>query len=209
MSLLSPVFLHGWAFSSKVFGRLRGIKPDLPAHGGNLEPFTGLGTVAERIALSLPGKHDLVGWSMGGTIALLIALRFPEKVNRLFLVGVSPFFGGAWSERNLRAFKLKIKREGVSAFRSMAYPKPFEDRVEERTAMDMLEEYIRTDLRHRLPFVKKETYIIQGEMDEVVPVGEAIKLHNLMKGSKLIILPGGHFPAEDETGLLSALLKVG
>ncbi|WP_457601021.1 alpha/beta fold hydrolase [Hydrogenivirga sp.] len=209
MTLVNPVFIHGWAFSSKVFSTLRGVKPDLPAHGANRESYRGLERVVEDIAFSLHGRHDVVGWSLGGSIALMLALRFPGRVNRLFLIGTSPFFGGAWSERNIRAFKMRIKREGIRYFREIAYPGRFEDGLEEKDAMDMLEDYINLDLRRFVPLVKKETFIIQGEKDVVVPVKEALKLHNLIRGSKLIILPGGHFPAEDETGLLSTLLKVG
>lgn len=208
MGLSYPLFIHGWAFSSKVFDGLVGIKVDLPAHGSNTEPYRGLERLVEDVALSLPGRHDLVGWSLGGSIALMLALRFPSKVNRLFLIGTSPFFGGAWPERNIKAFKLKIRREGISAFRRMAYPHPFEDRMEEEEGMRMLEDYINLDLRDRLPYLRKEVFVIQGERDTVVPLGEALKLRNLIKGSKLIILPGDHFPAQDERGLLSTLLKV-
>jgi len=84
-----PVFIHGWAFSSKVFEGLRGIKPDLPAHGSNAKSYTSLRDVVTEIALSLPSRHDVVGWSLGGSIALLLALHFPSKVRRLFLIGTS------------------------------------------------------------------------------------------------------------------------
>jgi pimeloyl-[acyl-carrier protein] methyl ester esterase len=208
MGLKAPLFIHGWAFSSRIFGKIGGIKPDLPAHGGSKEPYRSLEETARSIALSLPAKHDVVGWSLGGTIALLIALLFPQKVERLFLVGTSPFFRIAWSEKNLRAFKLRIRREGVRSFRRMAYPSDFRDGLEEEVALRILEDYINTDLRDRITSIKKRTYILQGEKDPIVPVEEAFKLKTLIKGSKLIILPGGHFPAEDETGLLSTLLKV-
>ncbi len=181
---------------------------DLPAHGSNRDAYESLEKTVESLALSLPGKHDVVGWSLGGSIALMLALRFPSKVGRVFLIGTSPFFGGAWPEKNVKALRLKIRREGVEAFRRMAYPRPFRDHLGEE-AFRMLEDYVKLDLRGRLPFLKKEVVILHGQEDPVVPVREALKLHNLIKRSKLIILPGGHFPAEDERSLLSALLKIG
>ena len=208
MGLRNPLFIHGWAFSSKIFGSLKGIKVDLPAHSSDPEPYEGFDKMVGRLALSLPGEHDVIGWSIGGSVALMLALRFPKKVRRLFLIGTSPFFGGAWPERNLKAFRLKIRKEGISIFRRMAYPKPFEDSLSEEGAMRMLEDYIRLDLRGKLPLLRREVFILQGEGDLIVPVREAFKLHSLIKRSKLIILPGGHFPAEDERSLLSALLKI-
>jgi len=201
-----PVFIHGWAFSSKVFEGLRGIKPDLPAHGSNAKSYTSLRDVVTEIALSLPSRHDVVGWSLGGSIALLLALHFPSKVRRLFLIGTSPYFRGAWSESNLRAFRMMVRRKGVRAFREMICP-DFNDRVEERSALKMLEDYMNLDLRSSIPYIDREVYLLQGARDSVVPVGEAFLLHNLLKRSKLIILPGGHFPAEHEKITLSSLLK--
>jgi len=90
----------------------------------------------------------------------------------------------------------------------MAYPRRFEDRLYLPDALRMLEDYMRIDLRDRASLLRKETFILQGEEDRIVPPLEAFKLHSLIKGSKLITLPGGHFPAEDERSLLSTLLKV-
>ncbi len=209
MTLVSPVFIHGWAFSSRVFKSYKGIKVDLPAHGMNRERYLSFERMVEDIALKLPSRHDIVGWSLGGTVALLLALKFPDKVRKLFLIGVSPYFRGAWSATNLRAFRMMIKRRGISAFRELAFGKGFDDFLEEESAMKMLDDYINLDLRYRIPYIRKEVFILQGEDDRIVPVKESLKLHNLIKGSKLIILPGGHFPAEDEKSLFSALLKIG
>ena len=205
---MDTLFLHGWAFSSKVFSAVEGIKPDLPGHGNNKDRYRGFEKLAEDIAFRLPAKYRIVGWSLGGSLALILALKFPAKVKELVLIGTSPFFGGAWDERNLRAFKLRVKKEGVAFFRKLAFPKPFEDTVELSVCLRMLEDYIRLDLRNALPYLKSRVFVIHGENDSVVPVEDAFKLHTLIKDSKLIILPGGHFPFENERSLLSTVLKV-
>ena len=208
MALLNPLFIHGWAFSSKAF-TLPGIKGiDLPAHGLNREPYVGMEETAKAVARGMWDRHDLIGWSLGASVALLVALRFPKKVRRLYLIGASPFFGGAWGQKNLRAFKVRVRREGVSWFRSLAYPKEFRDDILLEDASRMLEDYMELDLRRRLPLLRCETFIVHGERDPITPVRESFKLHSLIRGSKLILLPGGHFPAKDEKSLLSAILKV-
>jgi len=203
-----PLYIHGWGFSSKVFAGLPGIKPDLPAHGRNTEPYTCLEEVVRNIALSLPSRHDVVGWSLGGSLALLLALRFPSKVGRLILLGTSPYFAGAWSRANLRAFKGMVRKRGINAFREMV-AEDFEDRIEEEGALRMLEDYLHLDLRAQIPFLDKEVVVIHGERDPVVPLREAFLLHNLLRRSKLIILPGGHFPSENEKAVVSSLLAGG
>lgn len=208
MKLLNPVFIHGWAFSSKVFDRFSGIKVDLPGHGRNTKPYTGFMDMVKDIALSLPSNHDIVGWSLGGSVALMVAFLFPSKVRRLFLIGTTPFFKKAWREANIRAFRVMVKRRGVEAFREIALEDPFTDRVETGTAMRMLEDYINLDLTDLLPLIRVETYIIHGEEDRIVPLKEAFRLKNLLRRSKLIILPGGHLPVRHEGDFISKVFEV-
>ena len=202
------LFIHGWAFSSKVFEGLPGLKVDLPAHGASTENYRDLDSLLWSIARRIPDQSHVVGWSLGGSLALLLALRFPRKVKNLLLIGTTPFFGGAWHRRNIRAFKAKVKREGVDFFRKIAYGGNFRDRFAEKEGLRLLDDYINLDLRSLLPSVKKKVLIVHGTADEVVPPTEALKLHTLIKDSKLIFLPGGHYPFGNEKGLFLEVLKV-
>ncbi|AAC07858.1 alpha/beta fold hydrolase [Aquifex aeolicus] len=204
--LKNPLFIHGWAFSSKVFNDFHGIKYDLPGHGKNKNPYESIEKVVEEIGKIATSKHDVVGWSLGGSLALLFAYRYPEKVNRLILIGTTPHFKGAWSEKNIRAMKLLIKKKGIKAFRELAYGK-FEDFFDEEQGMRFLEDYVNLNLYTVLPYIKKEVYLIHGVSDRIVPYSEAYKLHRALKCSKLILLGGGHFPVRNEEHLRKAILK--
>ena len=66
--------------------------PDLPGHAGAPIParetdFLGL---ADELARCIRKPMFVLGYSMGGRIALALALRHPEKVLGLILVGASP-----------------------------------------------------------------------------------------------------------------------
>ena len=68
-------------------------EPDLPGHGTALglpdADYTMDGAAA-RLADALDGPADVVGYSMGGRLALHLALTRPGVVRRLVLVSASP-----------------------------------------------------------------------------------------------------------------------
>ncbi len=206
--LINPLYIHGWGFSSRVFRAFKGIKPDLPGHGRGPQTYKNLDEVARYLAGFLKDHHDIVGWSLGGSLALMVAQLVPERVERIFLIGTTPCFSRAWKESNLRAFKLMISRNGLRSFRRLAGFEDFEDEYDMEILMKMLEDYINLDLREKVKAINKETYIIHGKGDMVVPVEEAYKLHGLMSHSKLFILEGSHLPIGDEEAFVRTIFKV-
>jgi len=90
------VFLHGWAQSRQIWFQQREVFPEalylnLPGHGG-ADDVPACDWV-ENIAQQLPDKPCvLVGWSLGGILALALARRFPERVAALALISTTPCF---------------------------------------------------------------------------------------------------------------------
>jgi 2-succinyl-6-hydroxy-2,4-cyclohexadiene-1-carboxylate synthase len=104
---------------------------DLPGHGRSGSPpevaaYTMAATVADLVAvldrIGVARAHVL-GYSMGGRVALALALAHPDRVGALVLESASPGLADA-GERATRiaadaALADRIEREGVPAF--MAY----------------------------------------------------------------------------------------
>jgi 2-succinyl-6-hydroxy-2,4-cyclohexadiene-1-carboxylate synthase len=67
------------------------LAPDIRGHGeaGNRTPVS-LEAVLEDLASAAPARFTLVGYSMGGRIALHAALALPERIERMVLIGASP-----------------------------------------------------------------------------------------------------------------------
>ena len=64
--------------------------PDLPAHGDRFaEAASSFEDTVDELVRSLPDRCDLVGYSMGGRVALTAACRHPERVRSLTLIGAS------------------------------------------------------------------------------------------------------------------------
>jgi len=74
----------------RLLGSLRVLKPDLPGRGDNTDlAFPSIEAYADFVAAllgALPAPLGLVGFSMGGYVALALMKRRPEKVRALALV---------------------------------------------------------------------------------------------------------------------------
>jgi 2-succinyl-6-hydroxy-2,4-cyclohexadiene-1-carboxylate synthase len=123
------LFLHGFMGSgadwtgaiSALDERFYCVSPDLPGHGASLglppEHYTVEGTT--RALLDLLDDLDieragLVGYSMGGRLALDLALRHPELCSSLFLESASPGIEDA-TEREARRRSDEEKAERLES----------------------------------------------------------------------------------------------
>ncbi len=112
MSAAGVAWVHGYTMHSGIWAQVWSALPDrehvgidLPGHGtqaGMPMPRT-LDGWADRVADQLrdSGARDLVGLSFGSAIALQVAARHPELIDRLVLA--APTLSGAPEDREARA----------------------------------------------------------------------------------------------------------
>ena len=104
------VLLHGFTNTGASWDevvaalpqRYRPVAPDIRGHGtaSEVRPVSLAGVVDDVAAMAM-GPFELVGYSMGGRLALHVALALPGRVRRLVLIGASPGIAdaGARAER--------------------------------------------------------------------------------------------------------------
>lgn len=179
-----------------------GTTPALWPEGGPQLRFDDLAREAKRVGGGLSAGTELIGWSMGGMVALLVAAWFPEKVSQLVLASTTPKFIAAndWPFglplALLRRLERRIKVEGIRAFHSLVFPDGHSAGLADLTSEQALRELAaleKVDLRSELGAIKAPTLIIHGDQDDICLPGAAGYLHSSIAGSDLVMLPGvGH-----------------
>jgi pimeloyl-[acyl-carrier protein] methyl ester esterase len=224
------VLLHGWALNGGVWQQTartlsthyRVTLLDLPGHGhsaGLPEGGYTLPRLAEAVAAALPARCVLAGWSLGGMVALELALDFPARLERLVLIDSTPRFvadadwpdalGHAvldgFAERLRQDYRATVGRflalqvlnaEGArdtlaSLRERMAEAPPPDPRALEG-GLDILRH---ASLVPRLRELRVPLTIIHGARDTLVPVAAARALAARLPGSALHVIEGaGHAP---------------
>ncbi|KAM4688967.1 valacyclovir hydrolase-like [Discoglossus pictus] len=139
-------------------------------------------------------RFSLLGWSYGGTTALVAAGRYPKLIQSLIVLGATVYLADEEIE-NLEAIK------DISNW-SEELRKPMEDLYENeyvaRTckrcfdAIQKLKSHCQGNIcRNLLPYIECPTLIVHGLKDELVRPVQSQYLHEQIKGSRLQLVPDG------------------
>jgi pimeloyl-[acyl-carrier protein] methyl ester esterase len=222
------ILLHGWGLHSAVWQPL--IKKlsqkftlhlvDLPGMGFSrpIEPYH-LHALTEKISEMLPPNADVVGWSLGGQVAMRMALDFPHVVRRLVLVGATPCFvnkkdwdlgmaaetfSGFAGNVNADYHKTMAQfltlqcmgaddaRSTVKLLRKKFAERPIPSSQALQKALHIL---LDTDLRTEVELIRKPTLLIHGDRDTLAPLQAAHWMMQHLPAGYLRVMAGAsHAP---------------
>lgn len=230
------LLLHGiggrawlWAPSVAALAPRPIIAFEMPGYDGASRALTNFADLADAAVAAMgDAPHfDIVGHSLGGMLALEIALRHPARVRRLVIAASSPAFGSrdtAFREAFLAA-RQKPLDEGLgmagvaralvpgmlgpradtgvapAAIAAMASV----DEAAYRATLVLLTSF---DRRAELPSVAQPALLIAGEADGTAPPRGMARMAKAMPDARLLVIPDvGHLlPLEAPIAFHAALL---
>lgn len=170
-----------------------------------------IGRMAEEIAQELPSECDLVGWSMGGYIALELYCLAASRVRRLILLSTSARPESEEAYRTRMALIETAQTEGLSSMwdqlfaSAFAYPERIPAELKDRLRADYLAlgadtfrsqaEAMakRRDMRPMLSSIRCPTLVLVGKRDTTTPVECSVELASMVQRGTLKVIQGaGH-----------------
>ena len=223
------VFLHGWGLHSGVWrglaetldARYRVTLLDLPGHGycPMIAGDYTLAALATAVEGALPERSTLIGWSLGGLVALMLALERPDRIRRLILVGSSPRFTAdadwpcAMQPEVLDAFAQQLQEDHAGTIRRFLALQALGSEDARRTLTQLKAEIAAaptpdpralagglailrgTSLLPRLPEIRVPVTLIHGERDTLAPLAAAQETAARLPDARLHVIAGaGHAP---------------
>ncbi len=212
----SPVvILHGWGLSGKTFAPLaealkkRGYRvyaPDMPGFGETKIPSKPLTLsdytvfLNEYLTTNSIDHPVLIGHSFGGRVSLKYNELYPKHVRTLVLSGTPGFtpipkkklilfitlakIGGfLFSIPPLSLIQESIRRWYYYVVGAKEYFRA------EGTMRETFKGIVKEDLVAAMEAVDMPTFLLWGEFDIIVPLTIAERMHQVMAGSELVMIP--------------------
>ena len=169
----------------------------------------------------------LVGNSAGGTVAMQVALAYPERVSALILVDPAVYSGGgapAWIRPLLRTPQMRhlgplvarqIQTRGpqlvelawhdpsqITPETIALYQKPLQVDNWDKALWEFTLASRASGLADRLAEFTLPVLVITGDDDRIVPTADSIRLAGELPAASLVVIPqAGHVPHEERPDL--------
>ncbi|MBU0745004.1 MAG: pimeloyl-ACP methyl ester esterase BioH [Gammaproteobacteria bacterium] len=226
----SVVLIHGWGAHSGVWQMIvpqlskefRVTLIDLPGYGDNkiLSQKHTLLNIGKKISSIIPEGSIVIGWSMGGLIAIWLAIHYQCLVGKLILTNATPCF----IEKNdwpgvrvdvFQAFKKGLRKDlERTSLRFMALQVNLDNHQEARKQLQILKNImivedgvsekvltqglsilLDTDLRLDLVKIKAPILWLLGAKDKLVPAEIDKYLKFYMPQAQIkVMLKAAHIP---------------
>jgi pimeloyl-[acyl-carrier protein] methyl ester esterase len=223
------VLLHGWALHGGMWGpwldRLAGHARlhllDLPGHGRSQWPVPthDLGALARAVFARIPRGAAVLGWSLGGMLALELARRHPRHLRALILMATTPKFLAApdWEHgmqpavldeftrdlardyrrtvQNFLALQTRGDEHALETLRALRGKLASHGEPDPRALAAGLEILRTADLRDALPRLAVPALVIAGEHDRLTPPGAGRELAAQLPMARFqLVARSGHAP---------------
>ncbi len=226
--------IHGWGLHGGIWETLipqleacyTVYNIDLPGFGRS--PVSNgvydLDYLVESVVSVLPEQCNILGWSMGGLVATKVALKYPDRIEKLITVASSPSFlaneqnpkglnnsvldtfieylsedfrGALIKFLSIQTMGSKTQKEDIQRLKETVF---LHGTPAEKALSGGLNILKQSDLNDSLKSLKMPLLRVYGKLDILVPVKSIASIDKLAPNSeKVLFLKSGHSPFLSQT----------
>lgn len=159
----------------------------------------------------------LVGHSLGGVTALVFALRYPERLSGLILVGTGASSTGHGTIPSMlrRMAEADSAEQVLRQLTHTSYGTPPDAATTDAYVhhllkkplsvyMEAMRSTTRYDLVAQLRRIRRPTLVVHGRADTGRSIHHAQTMHHAIRGSELLVLESGHYVMEENRAEFNA-----
>jgi len=218
--------LHGWTTNTTRWEPFletlekQGIEPvflKIPGLSADIDRPWNIDDYVEWLAKTLPEnkKVSTLGHSNGGRILLSFALKYPERLEQIFLVdsaGIRHNDFLSVAKRNIFKTASRIGKKITSSQKAKDALYQVAQESDYNNASPIMKEtmknLIAVDLSNDLKRISTPITIIWGKNDRITPFTDALVLKNELQKSKLFPIEGAmHSPQFSNTNQVVEIVK--
>ena len=179
------------------------------------------------------GRATLVGSSYGGAVAATLALDYHERVEKLVLVdavcndgpkshplmklaafpvvgeALTPFIldSKTFARSRMHTTLAPVNHHLITEERVNSTVRPLSAADAHHSVLEAARNWHADRIERDAGLIDRQTLIIWGEQDKVVPIRDGYSLHNSILHSRFVVLPDcGHMPQEEKTEVFCKLV---
>ena len=215
---MKMILLGGWGMPVGVLEPLRlalGVRPE---HCWSLD--RSLQELRQRILTEVEPGTLLIGWSLGGSLAIDLAAQLQDRITAVVTIGTNPCFlqRSSWTQAYdpelFQAFAAALQADPQATLQQFAALATLGSRYqreelrwlrgqlepEQLFTLPVLQETLAAlaswDLRAALTNLSIPVFHLLGEHDALVPVGVGADLQAMQDGAQVQVIEGmGHLPS--------------
>jgi pimeloyl-[acyl-carrier protein] methyl ester esterase len=222
------VLLPGWGMHRAMWGELPGRLAqrarvhvcEMPGYGDNqAAPLAELDELIRSLAAASAEKVNVLGWSLGGMLAMTWARLYPQQVERMILLSSTPSFVARdnWPAGTppavLGNFAMALRANSNKLMQNFLLGMSEGEKHAEQTSALMQKLFASfsvasnealasglqwlhdIDLRRELAQMEQEVLLIHGEKDVITPADASRRMAKVFKRAHLQIIDAcGHAP---------------
>lgn len=220
------LLLPGTACDERLFAPLLASLDGWPTKIGDMQAGRSAAEQARLVLADAPERFALLGFSLGGIVALEMIAQAPGRITRLALVDSTARPDPEANAAVRYAALERARRDGMEGYILESWEKLVAPANRGRTGLrkmivamaldsgaDVLERQTqiainRADSRPRLGAIAVPTIVVAGEEEQVCPIAAQTEMAEAIPDARLILIPqAGHFtPLENPQSLAPHIL---